>query len=143
MKMAPHRHSKEGHEILDPKPMQPPLGYKKAPSLSEQIRQQVLAAKLAELDHLEETEEEADDFEIDDELGPYSPHENEGMPTIKELKARVEEINAEIKRQNIEKIREEFRARAERAPGAVSPPPQSSVSSSGPAERPLDDGPKT
>jgi len=106
MKLAPSRHTPEGHEQLDPKPMQPPLGYKKAPSLSEQIRQQVLAAKLAELDHLEETEEEADDFDVDDDLGPYSPHENEGMPTIKELKARVEEINAEIKRQNIEKIRE-------------------------------------
>lgn len=108
-KLTRERHSTEGLEILDPRPMQPPLGYKKQPSLAEQIRQQVIAAKLEELDHLMETEEEADDFAIEDEMGPYSPHENEGMPTIRELKAKVEEINAEIKRQNLEALREQLK----------------------------------
>lgn len=36
-----NRHNEEGHEILNPTPMQPPLGYKPQLSLAEQIRLQV------------------------------------------------------------------------------------------------------
>lgn len=138
MKFTTERHDKDGAEILDPRPMQPPLGYKRAPSLAEQIRQQVIASKLDELANLAETEEEADDFEIDDELGPYSPHENDGMPTIKELKVHVEKINAEIKRQNLEKLRKELEARAAPAGGgrpisSSEDPKATDVLSSGPA----------
>lgn len=99
------RHDKNGGERLNPKPMQPPLGYKRAPTLAEQIRQQVLAAKLEALDQLEETEDEADDFEVGEDFEPMSPHENESMPTIKELRKRAEEINREIKRQQTEQLR--------------------------------------
>lgn len=128
MKKTHGRYTPDGRELMDPKPMQPPLGYKRAPSLAEQIRQQVLAAKLEELDALAETEEEADDFEIDDDMAPFSPHENEGMPTVKELKKRAQEINDEIKRRNIEALREglekrqeEMKGRAKRAPSNPSP----------------------
>lgn len=123
MKRTHGRHSETGGERLDPTPMQPPLGYKRAPSLSEQIRAQVLAAKLEALDALEETEEEADDFEVGDDFEPLSPHENEHVPSIKTLKARAQEINDEIKRRNMEQLREKLEKEiAEKKGGAAAPP---------------------
>lgn len=113
MKYSIERHTKEGAERLSPTPMQPPLGYKRAPSLAEQIRQQVLAAKLEELSHLEETDEEADDFNVGEDFEPSSPHENDGMPTIRELKIRAQEINREIERQNTERLYKEVEAKHE------------------------------
>lgn len=127
MKKTHGRYTADGREILDPKPMQPPLGYKRAPSLAEQIRQQVLAAKLEELESLEETEEEADDFSIDDDMAPFSPHENDGMPTIKELKQRAQEINAEIQRRNIERIKNTLKERHDQ----MRPPAKRAASTSG------------
>lgn len=92
-----NRFSEENHEILNPTPMQPPLGYKSAPSLVEQIRQQVRALK--HLDDLEpETEEEADDFEIDDDPAPESRWENDMIPSIKETRKRMRELEEEARR---------------------------------------------
>jgi len=112
MNYSKQRHNTKGEEVLDPTPMQPPLGYKRAPTLAEQIRQQVVAHKLEALDQLEETEEEADDFNIDDDVEPYSPHENDGMPTVKELRAKVEGIKAAIKKRNLETLRDQLEKEA-------------------------------
>jgi len=65
-----------GRERPSPIPMAPPIGYKKQPSMIDNIRdmvrremsQQAAAAGM-------ETFEEADDFEIDDDYDPKSPHE--------------------------------------------------------------------
>jgi len=108
MKDTRLRHDDAGREKLDDRPMQPPLGYKRAPTLAEQIRQQVIRAKLEELEMLQETDEEADDFEVGDDFEPLSPHENEHIPSIKELRKRADEINAEIRRQNLEKLRDQL-----------------------------------
>lgn len=96
------RHTKEGGEVLDPTPLQPPLGYKRTPSLSEQIAMQVRRMKLELLqdDSIAETEEEADDFEIGDDFHPLSPHENDHIPSIKTLKARAKKINDQIAEAN-------------------------------------------
>jgi len=138
MKPTNLRHSEDGHEILDPRPMQPPLGYRRQPSLSDQIRQQVLAAKLADLDALEETEEEADDFNVEDEMLPSSQHENEDAPTIQELKKHAERINNAIKRQNTERIRAELEKRNEemvsKNRGREAPPSSSTSPSSSPED---------
>ena len=90
------RFNARGEELLDPTPMQPPLGYKRTPSLAEQILQGVRAAKYDEYMSLEETEEEADDFEVED-MEPFSPHENEHMPTLAALKAEAQRINEDIR----------------------------------------------
>lgn len=68
----------DGYENPDPTPMAPPVGYKAAPSLSEQIRDMVrserLAREAAEAGY--ETFDEADDFDIpDDPLDPSTPFE--------------------------------------------------------------------
>lgn len=75
-------------QIPDPTPMEPPIGYVKAPDLMESIRQMVkgeLLRRAAEEEGFE-TEEEADDFSMEEEgesawdtLTPYEQAELEGM----------------------------------------------------------------
>lgn len=86
-----NRFDENGREVLNPTPMQPPLGYKKAPSLAEQIRQQVLAMRHLQDDE-PETEEEADDFEIEDDPVIESRWENDMIPSIKESRKRLREL---------------------------------------------------
>lgn len=84
----------DGRELLDPTPMAPPVGYKRQPSLSEQIREMVRSERLAaDLDGLGfETLEEADDFDVGDDFDPSSPYEEVFDPTpISELRRRQAE----------------------------------------------------
>lgn len=81
----------QGREVPDPTPMAPPIGYKRTPSLAEQIREMVRSERLA----MEaaaagfESFEEADDFEVGDDFDPSSPYEEQFEPTpIPELKRR-------------------------------------------------------
>lgn len=83
-----NRFSAENKEVLNPTPMQPPLGYKPSLSLVEQIRQQIRIHK--GLDDTEpETEEEADDFEIEEDAMMPSRWENDMIPSIKEARATL------------------------------------------------------
>lgn len=84
-----------GQEMPDAVPMAPPIGYRPAPSLSEQIREMVrgehlrMAAEAAGY----ESFDEADDFDIpDDPLDPSTPYERvfEGMSSV-ELRRRADE----------------------------------------------------
>lgn len=83
--VEPQRRQKETHqkydenggEIMDPTPIAPPVGYKKSPSIAEQIRMMIRSEKLkqeAEAAGME-TFEEADDFDVDDDFDPRSPFE--------------------------------------------------------------------
>lgn len=125
-------HNPDGEAMLDPKPMQPPLGYKRQPSLADQIRQQVLAAKLEALDALEETEEEADDFEVGEDFEPVSPHENDHIPSIRDLKKKAKEINDQIKQRNMANLRRQLEKESEdikasqKKKGAVAPASEAS-----------------
>jgi len=89
-----------GEEIMDPTPMEPPIGYNRQPSLAEQMRQIYLHQRRLELDaQLSESIEEADDFDIpeDDIVIPQSPWENDRDPSIKELlKAGKEALAARV-----------------------------------------------
>lgn len=91
-----NRFTDDNKEILNPTPMQPPLGYKPSLSLSEQIRLQVRQFKHLE-DNEPETEDEADDFEIDDDPQPVSRWENDMVPSIKETRARYAELERQAK----------------------------------------------
>lgn len=88
-----NRHDSTGGECLNPIPMQPPIGYKPTLSLAEQIRQQVRALSLANMEP--ETEEEADDFEVADDPIIQSRWENDLVPSIKETRARLRELEAQ------------------------------------------------
>lgn len=126
LKWTDLRHNERGEEILDPTPIQPPLGYKRPPTLSEQIRAQVVAAKLDELYSMEETQEEADDFEVGDDFTPLSPHENDHIPNISDLKKQVERINNQIQAANLENykktLEEEYTKKHGRPPPKAASP---------------------
>lgn len=99
----PTRLNERGQEVLDSTPMQPPVGYKKSPSISDQIAQAVRSQRLAEEAAAAgfETFEEADDFDVGDDFDPETPFENEFDVPVKELKRR-----AKADRQRRESARE-------------------------------------
>lgn len=84
-----------GRELCDPTPMEPPLGYNPQPSLAEQMRMMIeserlrLAAEAAGY----ETFEEADDFDMEEDPFPRSPHEDEFSNPLsaRELRKRQKE----------------------------------------------------
>lgn len=75
----------------DPTPMAPPVGYKKAPSMVEIVRDMVRGERLKQeaMQAGYETFEEADDFDVPDEPQHLrSPHEYpEDQPSVRELAA--------------------------------------------------------
>lgn len=81
VKMEERGLTPEGNALQpDPTPMQPPLGYKRQPSMVEHIRNMVRSEhlRLAAEQSGAETFEEADDFDIDDDLPePSSAYEFE------------------------------------------------------------------
>lgn len=67
-----------GQEVLDPTPMEPPVGYEVGPTLMEQIQAMVKGAHLRQAAEAAGYEdfEEADDFDIaDDPMDPSTPYE--------------------------------------------------------------------
>jgi len=124
-KRAPDRHDENGLEIGDPTPMEPPLGYRKALSLTEQIQQQVRIAQLKILEDsaIAETEDEADDFEVGDDFEPLSPHENDHMPTLANLKKKAAEINTAIEKRKLELAIKAQKERIDKHNQRAAPPP--------------------
>lgn len=79
-----------GREVLDPTPLAPPIGYKKVPSIFDQMRQLIHDEKIKAELHAQgvETFEEADDFDVGDDYDPTSPYEANFEPmTPQELAA--------------------------------------------------------
>lgn len=66
-----------GHEMPNPVPMQPPVGYRRQPTIAEQIRQQIRLASLEAAQAGAETEEEANDFDVGEDMEPSSPWEHD------------------------------------------------------------------
>lgn len=125
---AKDRHNENGEEILDPVPMQPPVGYKKTLSLAEQIRQQVRLHKMELEDNsIQETEEEADDFEVGEDYEPLSKYENDHIPSVKQLKQKAKEINAARERAIREKAIKEYEEKHGK-PAPVAPATEKSTS---------------
>lgn len=91
-----NRFDENGHEVLNPTVMAPPLGYKKQLSIAEQVRQQIRSMKALQDDE-PETEEEADDFDIEDDPVMPSRWENDLIPSIKETRKRMKELEKEVK----------------------------------------------
>lgn len=120
------KHNEFGEEIPDPTPMQPPLGYKRSLSLSEQIAQQVRIAhlKILEDSAIAETDEEADDFEVGDDYEPMSKWENDNVPTLGVLKKRAKEINDAIERRKLEVAIEMHKEKIAKTKAKTEPPPE-------------------
>lgn len=126
-KRTEFRHGEGGREYLDPVPLEPPLGYRRQVSLADQIRQQVRLERLRawEAEFEAETEEEADDFEVEDEFEPMSPHENDYVPTIAQLKEQAREINERIRMEHKRRAVEEYKKEKAKLEGGEPSPPNS------------------
>lgn len=125
---------KEGYqtpyEVPNPTPMAPPVGYKRQPSLAEQIRAMVRSEQLKAAAEAKgfETFEESDDFEVDD-FDPSSPYEEIFDPVEDLRRARAYEA----------RIREEADRRDQAdnpAPPAPPAPPQPPPASPAPKDGP-------
>lgn len=84
------------YEKADPVPVAPPVGYRKRePHLWEQMRD---AQRLAALEALEETEDDADDFIVQDDPDslPNTPWENDRDPSLKDAKATSARLQREL-----------------------------------------------
>jgi len=66
-----------GRELPNPVPMAPPVGYKKSLSIAEQMRQMIRLASHEAATAGAETEEEANDFDVGEDMEPGSPWEND------------------------------------------------------------------
>lgn len=81
----------QGREIPNPTPMQPPVGYKRRPTIAEQMRQMIRQASYEAGQAGAETEEEANDFDVGEDMEPTSPWENdfEPDPALDHMLARM------------------------------------------------------
>lgn len=102
------RHQKErgfvgAAQVVDGTPMAPPIGYKKAPSMVEIVREAVRSEHLrqAAIAAGHETFEESEDFDIaDDPVQMSSPYENEFDPPLEVLLEAGRKSLAEKEAQN-------------------------------------------
>lgn len=70
----------DGSEVCDPTPLAPPIGFTHGPDLIDQIRNMVRREMhLRDDEVLEETEEDAEDFDHPDLDEPFTRHEIDGM----------------------------------------------------------------
>lgn len=117
----------KGRELVDPTPIAPPVGYKRVPTLVEQLRQMVRSESLAReaREAGYETFEEADDFDIpDDPLDPKSSHEIGFDPPIP---------ISELRRRQAAEMASEDPLSSQ----ATTPPSQGAEPASGGAQAPL------
>lgn len=87
-----------GHEIPDPVPMAPPIGYQKQPSMMDNIRAMIRSEHLRQAAERmgAETFDEADDLDMPeaDDYEPASPYEQSFEPTpLPELRRRAAEAS--------------------------------------------------
>lgn len=79
----------DGREIVDPVPIAPPVGWFKQPSMFDQLRDMVRSEHLRmyAASQGQESFEEAQDFEVEDDIFPSSQYENDFEP-LENLQAR-------------------------------------------------------
>lgn len=72
----------DGNECPDPVPIAPPVGYKRTKPIREQLREMVRGEALAREAKAAgaETFEESEDFDVDDDMDPRSPWEEQFEP---------------------------------------------------------------
>ena len=82
-------HDEMGRELPDPVPVAPPVGWHKQPSMFDQIREMVRGEHVRMWAEAQgaETFEEAQDFDVEDEMFPTSEYEGEFEP-MEDLQAR-------------------------------------------------------
>lgn len=118
-----------GHEVVSNVPEAPPLGWKRQPTMVDHIREMVRSERLRQeaAEAGAETFEEAEDFEVGDDLDPASPYEAEFEPVSalkakKELADKEAEIVAKAKAESDKKKAGKPKSTAVDDPPADDPP---------------------
>lgn len=112
------KYNEKGEELMDPTPIAIPAGYRRPPTLQEQMARYMAGANLLAQQQGSESFEEADDFDIGDDYDPYSPHElaydqELGKEMPQEVKRQLDQDRAQFdeyhkkKRQQSKKFQEE------------------------------------
>lgn len=83
------RRDGRGRELLDPVPVAPPVGWFKQPSMFDQVRDMVRGEHLRIYAESQgaETFDDANDFDVEDDMHPISPYEADFEP-LQDLQAR-------------------------------------------------------
>lgn len=92
--------TEEGQEVLSSVPLAPPVGWIKQPSMVDNLRAMVRSELLrrAAMAAGAETFDEADDFEVEDDLEPTSGYENDPdfePAVVREAYAKAAEVEIE------------------------------------------------
>lgn len=66
-----------GRERPNPTPMAPPVGYKRQPTIAEQMRRAIQQASYEAKMAGAETEQEANDFDVGEDMEPHTPYEHD------------------------------------------------------------------
>lgn len=69
-----------GREKPNPTPIAPPVGYRRQPTIAEQMRQMIKQASYEAAMQGKETEEEANDFDVGEDFEPNTPYEHDFEP---------------------------------------------------------------
>lgn len=109
LKKAADRLDSLGREIVDPNPIAVPTGFQRPETLEEQI-QRLVRTRLSEAyDDETETFEEADDFDVGDDVEPFTPYETYFDPILgQELTPKEFDERQEYYRQRYEEAASTF-----------------------------------
>ncbi|AZL82958.1 hypothetical protein [Apis mellifera associated microvirus 51] len=89
----------KGHEVLDSKPVEAPVKWRRPPTIQEMISNAIRSGELARFAEQQghETPEEADDFDVGDDYDPSSPYE-EHFDHIQNFEALRHQVKENKKR---------------------------------------------
>lgn len=93
-------YNEKGEEVLDQTPVELPIGFKRPMPLNQRLaeiaRQEMLALQRDQ--ELDETPEEADDFEVeDDQIDPSTPWEEESYMMVRENEVHHGIVKEDVK----------------------------------------------
>lgn len=110
------RLNSKGQEIPDSTPVEVPAGFKRPPSLEEQV-QRLIRTSLSEWAERNEMEtfEEAEDFEVGEDFDPHTPYETFFDPVLqKEITPHEFQERAEYYKNRYAKATREYFERVDR-----------------------------
>lgn len=96
-KLNRYRLDEKGREIVDSRPMEPPVGYVKRESVTDQIRRMIAQASIEASQAGAESEEEANDFYMEDDPAsalPPSQYEFDEDYELEQALRRQEAVSA-------------------------------------------------
>lgn len=107
---ASDTHDAEGRELVDPRPMEAPSGFKEPPTMQEMLSQLLVAQEVVQVQRArgDETFEDSLDFDVDDDPDAValSPHEMRDMQEEVLREGAAEHREEEVRKKQPRKEKE-------------------------------------